>query len=586
MKKIYTLLGLLMILIVVISSCKKNSFLDKKTETLTEDKVFADSALTVSFLTDIYAYTGQDVIPERYNYINSTASGSNDDADLETLTTHATSYYSAPQASWVAGAYTASNSPFGNYWTTYYKKIRACSLFMQNVSNSPLSAAKKTRMAAEARFLRAFYYAGLIRYFGSVQLMGDKVLGTTDILISKRNTYKECVDYVLSELDLAAKDLPTALTQQATDYGRATQGACLALKARMLLTIASPLFNGSPIAANNPNIVYSTSYDVGLWQKASDAFKAVMDLNQYSLVIDNTTRPGHGFWKMFVKGRVNTEYIFSYQIANGHDLESNQFPVSRSGAGGYNNPSENAVQCFGMKNGKLITDPSSGYDAASPYLNRDPRFYYSIIYNQAPIFKSGSGTTLVPVNIYFDAATNALSQDMIQGNNNKTGYYSRKMCNDSTGTSVNIDRAYPVIRYAEIVLGYAEAQNELGNTETGVTYLNMIRSRGGVSAGTDGRYGVPAGISQSDLRKLIQNEYTVELFEEGHFFYDSRRWKTAEVTENQAVGAMYITKQTNGTFTYKVITALPTSWATRSYFAPVPQTEINKSATLLQNPGW
>ena len=586
MKKICILFSLLSAIIVVISSCKKNSFLDKKTEVLTEDKVFADSALTVSFLTDIYAYSGQDIIPERLSYINSSATSTNDDADLETLTTHSVSYYSAPQASWVLGSYTAANNPFGNYWTTYYKKIRACSLLMQNLPGSPLSAAKKTRIAAEARFLRAFYYAALIRYYGSVQLMGDAVLGVTDILVSKRNTYKECVDYIANQLDIAAKDLPTAATQQAIDYGRATQGACLALKARVLLTAASPLFNGSPIAAGNLNIAYSASYDASLWQKASDAFKAVIDLNQYSLVVDNATRPGHGFWKMFVKGRVNSEYIFVYQIPVGHDLESNQFPVSRGGSGAVNNPSQNAVDCFGMKNGKLITDPTSGYDPANPYLNRDPRFYYSIIYNQAPIFKSGSGTTLVPVNIYLDAAAGGLGTDMIQGYNNKTGYYSRKMCNDSTGTSVNIDRAYPVIRYAEVILGYAEAQNELGNTETGVTYLNMLRNRAGIDAGTNGRYGIAAGISQSDLRKLIQNEYTAELFQEGHFFYDSRRWKTAEITENQPIQAMYITKQTNGTYTYLPIVSLPTGWATRSYFAPVPQAEINKSATLLQNPGW
>jgi len=586
MKKIFIFLSLSVVVVFMMDSCKKGSFLDKQTETLTEDKVFADSALTVSFLTDVYAYTGQDIIPLRYNgtsYINS--GNGNDYADLETLTTHSTSYYSAPQTNWIQGSYTPTNSPFISYWSTYYKRIRACNVLLQKLPSSPLSTAKKIRMAAEARFLRAFYYAALIRYFGSVQLMGDEVLDITDILVSKRNTYKECVDYISNELDMAAKDLPTAQTQQAIDYGRATQGACLALKARVLLTAASPLFNGSPIA-NNSNIAYSVSYDASLWQKASDACKAVMDLGQYSLVVDNTTRAGHGFWKMFVKGRMNSEYIFAYQIALGHNLENYEFPISRGGTGAYNNPTENVVQCFGMKSGALITDANSGYDAANPYLNRDPRFYYSIIYNQAPIWKSGSGTTLVPVAIYYDAATSALATDMIQGYNNKTGYYSRKMCNDSLGNSTNIDRAYPVIRYAEMILGYAEAQNELGNTETAVTYLNMIRSRAGITAGTNGRYGVPAGVSQASLRSLIQNEYIVELFQEGHYYYDCRRWKTAMAAENLPVQGMYITKQINGTFTYATIKVLTTSFTNRAYFAPIPQTEINKSATLEQNPGW
>lgn len=584
MKKILILPALILIIAGIISSCKKDSFLDRKTETLTEEKVFADSALTFNFLNDIYAYTGQDIVPYRYTYI--TSGNGNDYASLEELTTHGISYYSAPQASFMTGSYTATNHPFLNYWATYYKKIRAATLLMQKLPTTPLSAAKRTRLAAEARFLRAFYYAALIRIYGSVQLMGDKVLDIEDILVSKRNTYKECVDYITGELDLAAKDLPTSITQDAIDYGRATQGACMALKARVLITAASPLFNGGAIATN-ANISYSASYDVSVWQKASDACKAIIDGGNYSLVEDNVTRPGHGFWKMFVKGRKNTEYIFPFMIVPGVALESARFPLSRSGGnGGYSNPTENVVQCFGMKNGKLISDVGSGYDATNPYVGRDPRFYYSIIFNQAPVWKSGSGTTLVPVDIYYDAAKGALSEDGLQTYYTKTGYYSRKMCNDSTGTSATINRVYPIMRYAEIILGYAEAQNELGNTETAVTYINMIRKRAGIDAGSDNRYGIPAGISQTDLRRIIQNEYVVEFFHEGHFYYDTRRWKTAEVTENQPLQGMYITKETNGKFTYKTITALAASFAKRAYFAPLPQSEIDKSATLEQNPGW
>lgn len=584
MKKIFTPLSLVLIATCIICSCKKDSFLDKKTETLTEDKVFSDSTLTFSFLNDIYAYTGQDIVPYRYSYI--TSGNGNDYASLEELTTHGISYYSAPQAPFMTGSYTAVNHPFLNYWGTYYKKIRAATLLMSRLPTTPLSAAKKTRLAAEARFLRAFYYAALIRIYGSVQIMDDKVLDASDILVSKRNTYKECVDYVVAQLDQAAKDLPTSLTQDAADYGRATQGACMALKARVLITAASPLLNGSAIASNT-NVAYSTSYDATMWQKASDACKAVIDQGNYSLVEDNVTRPGHGFWKMFVKGRKNTEYIFPFMIVPGVALESARFPLSRSGGnGGYSNPTENVVQCFGMKNGKLISDSDAGYDATNPYVGRDPRFYYSIIYNQAPVWKSGSGTTLVPVDIYYDAAKGALSEDGLQTYYTKTGYYSRKMCNDSTGTSTNINRVYPIMRYAEIILGYAEAQNELGNTELAVTYVNMIRRRAGIDAGADNRYGIKSGISQTDLRRLIQNEYIVEFFHEGHFYYDSRRWKTAEVTENQPLLGMYITKETTGKFTYKTITALAASFTTRAYFAPVPQSEIDKSSTLAQNPGW
>ncbi|MES2418996.1 MAG: RagB/SusD family nutrient uptake outer membrane protein [Bacteroidota bacterium] len=570
------------------SSCKKADFLDRKTETLTEEKVFADSALTVGFINDMYAYTGQDVVPYRYSTI--TSPGSNDYACFDEQTSLATSYYSAPQAGLMGGTYSASNYALNNYWTTYYKKIRQATLFMQNIEKTPLSAQKKATLVAEARYLRAFFYVCLIRFYGGVQIMPNETLNVEDVLVSKRNTYKEGVDYVVKELDEAAKALPSAITQDASEYGHATKGAALALKARILLTAASPLFNGNSYSTNAavlPYITYSQTYSADLWQKAADAMKAVIDLNEYSLVEDNITRPGHGFWKFAIKGRRTTEHIIPFMVSNGTSLESARFPRSRVGSsGGYSNPTDNAVQYFGMKNGKAITDPSSGYDPTKPFENRDPRFNYSIIYNQAPVWKSGSGTTLVPVDIYFNKASNALAADGIQAYYTKTGYYSRKMANDSTGTSSSIQRALPVLRYAEILMGYAEALNELGQTENAVLALNKVRKRAGIEPGVNSRYGIEAGVSKEELRQIIQRDYVAEFFMEGHFWYDTRRWKTAEITEASKMYSNYITKELNGTYTYERRIALNTNWQQRAYLAPIPQSEIDKSATLIQNPGW
>ncbi len=588
MKYKFSIFLIVVVTVISFSSCKKAGFLDRKTETLTEEKVFADSALTTGFINDMYAYTGQDVVPYRYSTI--TSPGTNDYACFDEQTTLATSYYSAPQQGLMNGTYTAGNYALNNYWTTYYKKIRQATLFMQNVDSTPLSAKRKALLVAEARYLRAFFYVGLIRFYGGIQIMPNETLNVEDVLISKRNTYKECVDYVVKELDEAAKGLPSAIQQDAADYGHATRGAALALKARILLTAASPLFNGSSHSTNSavlPYITYSATYNAELWQKAADAMKAVMDLNDYSLVEDNITRPGHGFWKFAIKGRKTTEHIVPYIVSNGTSLESARFPRSRAGGGaGYSNPTDNAVQYFGMKNGKAITDPTSGYDPTKPFENRDPRFNYSIIYNQAPIWKSGSGTTLVPVDIYFNKASNALSADGIQTYYTKTGYYARKMANDSTATSSSIQRALPVIRYAEILMGYAEALNELNQTENAVLILNQVRRRAGIEPGSDGRYGIAAGISKDALRKIIQQDYVAEFLMEGHFWYDTRRWKTAEVTEATNMFSNYITKELNGTYTYERRIALSVNWQPRAYLAPIPQAEIDKSATLIQNPGW
>lgn len=588
MKNKYYTIGLLILTTVGYTACKKNSFLDKKTEILTEEKVFADSALTTGLINDMYAYTGQDIVPYRYSII--TSPGSNDYACFDDQTTLSISYYSAPQSSLIGGTYSAANYALNNYWTNYYKKIRQASLFMQKAVNTPISAARKARLMAEARYLRAFFYVALIRFYGGVQILPNEPLNIDDEIISKRNTYKECVDYVVSELDAVAAQLPSAPSQDASEYGHATKGAALALKARILIAAASPLFNGNSSTTDGallPYVTYSSSYDAALWQKAADACKAVIDLPEYSLVEDNMTRPGHGFWKMFVKGRRNSEYIIPYIVADGTALESARFPRSRvGGSGGFSNPTDNAVQFFGMKNGKSISDPASGYNPNDPFANRDPRFNYSIIYNQAPIWKNGSGTTLVPVDIYFNKATNSLTADGLQSYYTKTGYYSRKMANDSTGTSVSVNRAYPVLRLAEMYLGYAEALNEIGQTELSVTWLNKVRKRAGIDAGPNARYGIALNISKEDLRKIIQNDYVAEFFHEGHFWYDTRRWRTAEITESKNLTGNYITKELNGTYTYKEVKALTANWQQRAYFAPIPQGEINKSATLIQNPGW
>lgn len=586
MKKTTYLIAVM--LIVAIAGCKKTSFLDKQVEITTEEQVFADSAKAVQLLTDCYAFTGQDVMHYRVNYINSGAG--NDYACLEELTTMSVSGFGDPQSSFMSGSSTPANHPFVNYWTVYYKKIRTLNLFLLNIDKTPMNATAKSRLKAEARFLRAFYYTALVRIYGSVQLMGNTVLGISDAIISKRNTYKECVDYIVAECDTVAAitALPNALDQPADQYGRVTRGMAQALKARILLTAASPMFNGSAITTDAtllPLVSYSANYDAGLWQKAADAFYAVIQSNQYSLVTDNTTQPGWGFRQQFLT-RHNTENIFPFMRPANNELEVNRFPYSRTTrplGTIVSNPAENIVMAFGMNNGKSISDNTSGYNPANPYVNRDPRFYYSIIYNQATIWRSGFSTPQ-PVNIYTGG------EDAVAQYNTRTGYFSRKMCDDLVPTTTNKDRVYPVIRYAEILLGYAEALNELGRTEEAVTYINKIRTRAGIAPGADNRYGIAAGITKDQLRRIIQNEYKVEFFQEGHWYYDSRRWKVAEVEENLPIQGMRVTRSgtsPNYTYTYAPFTVISSYFIKpKMYLAPIPQNEINKSAELIQNPGW
>ena len=198
------------------------------------------------------------------------------------------------------------------------------------------------------------------------------------------------------------------------------------------------------------------------------------------------------------------------------------------------------------------------------------------------------------VNIYSTNNNGTVSpyQDGIQTYHTKTGYYCNKMANDSVSPSANQNRVYPLIRYAEILLGEAEALNEQnGPTPDVYNYIKTIRNRAGIAAGADGNYGLKQGMTQADMRAVIQNEYRTELAYEGHWFYDSRRWRLAETEEKKPIGAMLIIKQSNGSFTYTRVASpitgpLNVVWLNSMYFQPFPLTEITKSVNFYQNPGW
>jgi hypothetical protein len=171
----------------------------------------------------------------------------------------------------------------------------------------------------------------------------------------------------------------------------------------------------------------------------------------------------------------------------------------------------------------------------------------------------------------------------------KTGYYLRKFLDENTiasTTSSTTERCFPLMRYAEILLNYAEASNESGDLNTAYAQIVAIRKRAGINAGTDGRYGIPAGIGKDDMRLLIQNERRVELAIEEHRYWDVRRWKIAENVSNKTLHGMKVTKVGNG-YTYEQIDIrTPVFVAPKWYLWPIPQLEVNKSTDLLQNPGW
>ncbi len=182
--------------------------------------------------------------------------------------------------------------------------------------------------------------------------------------------------------------------------------------------------------------------------------------------------------------------------------------------------------------------------------------------------------------------------DAFTAANQSTGYYYRKMCNVNIANNggTNTNRGWPLIRPAEIILNYAEALNELGRTEEAVQQIIKIRTRAGIDAGTNSRYGIPVGISQAAARELICNERRIELACEDHRWDDIRRWKIAMVTNNAFNKRMDPTRGGTTTplvFNYQIVESTRRhNFRPEMYRMPIPDGEIRKVPKLVQNPGW
>jgi hypothetical protein len=452
---------------------------------------------------------------------------------------------------------------FDNQYNNMYSYIRRTNLFLENSPGSAIIPATDIpRLRGEAFFLRAMYHFELMKRYGPI-ILATRSYTTSDNLDLPRNPVDEVVAQIVLDCDEAAKLLPVSQADYGVaDRGRATTGAALALKSRVLLYAASPLYN--------------LSGDLSKWTAAAAAAKQLIDLNKNSLL---TLAQLGNLWDFQVAvSNYSPEVIFATNVSATNSIEVNNAPVSYDGAKGRTNPTQELVNAFEMKvTGKPITDNTSGYSAANPYSTtgataRDPRLALFIMYN-GQTFKSK------PVETFSGGKDNVPTNT----NNTKTGYYMRKFLSESAawapGATTNRNRPWIFFRYSEILLNYAEALNEAGGLLADVyPYVNQVRTRAGMPA-------LPAGLTQSQMRDRIQNERRVELCFEGHRFFDVRRWKKGAEFLNRPVTGIQITK-VGTTLTYTPFTVESRIFAERNYLFPIPQVELNKTTKLSQNPGY
>ena len=451
-------------------------------------------------------------------------------------------------------------TPTFNKWGKAYKQIRVINEFLQIVGESSIDNNLRTRLTGEVKFIRAYLYAELLWRYGDIPIITD-VFGLGDDYTNvSRAPYDEVVNFIVSELDEAISLLPP---QSEIKKGRASPHAAMALKSRVLLYAASPL--------NNPN------NDLNKWQKAADAAEALLNKG-YTLHDD--------YKNLFLEE--SNEIIFARYFTKtlSHNINGWSGANSLAGGGG-NAPSENIVMDYEMINGELpynyddienkwVVNPASGYDISNPYLNRDPRFYASILYDGC-IFQ---GSVIEK----FEGGKDSPQSDILGWNATMTGYCLLKFINPSKSVNLRTDdlgtNPWMYFRYGEILLNYAEAKFELGDEPTARTYINMIRSRNGVNM-------PPITAEGEELRDKIRHERRIELAFEGHRFFDVRRWKILEEVSEKNLLGMHIVKNEDGSKTYDTFIVNAIEFHEEHYRLPIPEVEITRSqGALTQNPGY
>ncbi|MBF9251784.1 RagB/SusD family nutrient uptake outer membrane protein [Pontibacter sp. 172403-2] len=593
-KKISSILFIGLLLISMVS-CDKDFLENTDLSKLNDDTQWASDANADLFLNDIYGS-----LPNKWNQP--------ENLDNFTDDNDAGFYYTS--WNWKQGIIEPSSSNYTVWggitgpadltnWPTTYTNIRKCNTFIQKVNENAANFSPEwmKKRLDEARFLRAYFYSELWMHLGGLPIiteaMDRRTMDSTQIYKS-RSTFEVTTDFITSQLDSIINNNTLAVKYNAGDAnaGRATLGAALALKGWVELYAASPAFNApQPAAGADANKVAGYgSYDAGRWAKAAATFKEFIDKygdgHPYALFSDLSA-----LW--YEGNEYNPEVVWDRQVvANTMGSSFEQFggPVWINGVyytwGNYD-PTQELVDQFFMANGKPITDPASGYDPQNPYVGREERFYDWIVYDGAP-YKMDWMSIADTIYTRIDKVHPSKNQiDFGTDDVGNTGYYFKKKLNPLVrpGGGPVSGANFIYYRYAEVLLGYAEAQNEAVGPDPSVyNAINSVRHRADLPD-------LPAGLSQDEMRKAIHHERRVELCFENKRFYDIIRWKVAEDVMNKERHGMKITNSSpadnKGVWIYEPVPLNhPHVFTQKMYLNPVPQAVIDQNPEIVQNPGY
>jgi len=616
--KLYTLAFISLFVI----SCKKDFMDVTPPDKISSELVWNDAALAQAFVNDIYNGLGNGGFSEEM--LSSVSD--------ESLFTHPTRGIDLVNN----GTINPSTLGWVNDSWAYkamYNRIRACNTTVERIAggnNGLASQDLKDRLLGESYFLRAYFYQQLLRFYGAVPII-TKTYSLTDDFNVKRNTYEECVNFILKDCEEANK----LLAGKTMDKGRCTALAALALKARVLIYAASDLHDRAKLTAKVsaiPNqkldfLSYASGNQTDRYRLAQTAAKAVIDLGTgYKLNLSAPVSAADGTknYKNIAMGggsnapgidlSASSELIFARYFI----IQNNIKHAQQNGPNGYHNWAGNTplgllVDDYEMQDGSKFswTNPTQ---RANPYQNRDPRFYATILYDGAgwkPRDKASGNVdpaSQIQTGIY-DLIDNGARIDfkgldtrgstIENWNGSWTGYYYHKFIDPDPNivdASMSQNVPWPFLRYTEVVFNYIEASIELGELDNAKNWLNKIRFRAGMPAITSN--------DQAELREIYRHERRIEMAYEEQRYHDTRRWLIADVTlgrkatyikvtgkfkAGKTMSAPYHYDPTVYDYTYTPVIENAQenrSWDNKLYFRPFSRDEINKNNLLEQNPGY
>lgn len=539
--------------------------------------------------------------------------------------------------------------PYSNFWQgtqggkDLYEGIRQCNTFLENIDVVPdMSQSEKDRWISEVKFLKAYYNFWLVRMYGPIVLVKKNlpVSANTDEVRIPRSPVDSCFSYIIQLLDEAQPNLPDKVENEISELGRITKSIDLSVKALVLVTAASPLFNGNTdyhgFANADGQLFFNATADQNKWQKAADACKTAIDfcesmgyqLYHYQPQFSQYNLSDTTLTEMSIRNAVtekwNTEIIWGNTNSMAGGIQASATPrgldptkTANQGTRGSIAPPLKIAEMFYTNHGLPLTEDKTwdysgrfklkvageadkfnlkeGYTTAKFNFDREPRYYADLGFDGGIWYGQGHYDDKGSDLLYVSCKAGQPAAQIVASAYSTTGFWPKKLVNFNNiigdGNTYTVQSyPWPVIRLADLYLLYAEALNEVGGSETTVfQYIDAVRERAGIPSVEDswtnfstnpGKYQTKEG-----MRDIIHQERLIELAFEGKRFWDLRRWKEAVSELNQPISGWDISQSgAEGYYRERVI--FNQTFSTRDYLWPINENALLANSKLSQNPGW